>query len=113
MSQKLSKFSDYDQFWHFYLEQHSKPLTKTLHAIGLIAALIFAIVMIALGHPWAIPLGLVISYGLAWIGHFGVEKNVPATFTYPLWSLISDFRMTFLWVTGKLQPPTTSHKEAH
>lgn len=107
MERNLPKFSDYDQFWHFYLQQHSRPLTKTLHVVGLATAIAFVIGAFAAGHPAAAPLGLVLGYGFAWSGHFFVEKNVPATFGHPWWSLVSDFRMAYGWLTGRFSQTNT------
>ncbi|WP_217909899.1 DUF962 domain-containing protein [Pseudenhygromyxa sp. WMMC2535] len=64
----------------------------------------FLLGMIALG-TWAQPMilaGVVWAYAFAWIGHFKLEHNKPATFTYPMWSLLGDFRMWGLMATGKL-----------
>lgn len=99
MAREYRSFAD---FWPFYLREHSKPRTRALHYAGttlVVACLLFAI----LSGRWlwllAIPLA---GYGFAWLAHFAVEKNRPATFTYPLWSLAADFKMWGLWLTGRL-----------
>ena len=60
---------------------------------------------VALTVIWRIdsfPLALVAGYGPAWIGHFFIEKNRPATFTYPTWSLLADFKMWSKIARGKM-----------
>ena len=95
---------NFREFWPHYLREHSKPRTRMLHYIGtsiVVGLAIFALLSGRLLWLLAIPLA---GYGFAWIAHFKVERNRPATFTYPLWSLAADFRMWWLWLTGKLQP---------
>lgn len=96
------KFKSFAEFWPHYLAEHSKPATRALHAVGTTFALISLGALIALGHWWWLPLVLVPGYGAAWIAHFFVEKNRPATFTHPLWSFIGDYKMIGLMVTGKI-----------
>ncbi len=96
------KYTTFAEFWPFYLQEHSKPRTRALHYIG--TTLVVAIAAYALfsGRYWwfaAMPLA---GYFFAWAAHFAVEKNRPATFTYPLWSLVADFRMWWLWLTGRM-----------
>lgn len=96
--------ANYAEFWPFYLQEHAKPSTRHLHYVGTalaISAAVFAI----LTQRWAWLLAMpVAGYFFAWVSHAFVERNKPATFTHPLWSLISDFRMFFLWITGRLGP---------
>lgn len=101
MSEKIYK--TFKDFWPFYLSQHSHPLNRRLHVIGV--AFVFAVLFYALYSSQPIWLWLCpfLGYGFAWFGHFVIEKNRPATFTYPLWSLIGDFKMFFLTVAGKLK----------
>ena len=92
----------YADFWPYYLQEHAKPATRTLHYIGTGLAVATVVAAVFTGRPLLGLIALLAGYGPAWIAHFFVEKNRPATFTYPVWSLISDFRMAFTWLTGRL-----------
>ena len=94
----------YREFWPVYLREHARPQTRGLHYMGTALA-IAALAAAAVSGDWiwliAAP---VAGYLFAWIAHMTVERNRPATFTHPIWSLISDFRMFFLWISGRLEP---------
>lgn len=98
----MAKITTFEEFWPFYLREHSKPTTRGLHYIGTTLALGNLAASAVLREPRFLLWGVVLGYLFAWIGHFFIQKNRPATFTYPFWSLISDFRMYFLWVSGGL-----------
>jgi hypothetical protein len=95
-------FANYDEFFDFYLDQHSDPRNRIMHACGTSLGILTVVVAFALGHPWWALLWIPIAYGFAWTGHFLLEGNTPATFGHPFWSFISDFRMLWLMLTGKL-----------
>src|SRR3954464_9308522 len=97
------QFKSFGEFWPYYLGEHSKAATRLLHCCGSLIAIGVLIVFMAVGRWWLFPLAVVPGYAFAWVGHFFVEKNRPATFTYPLWSFMGDWKMLALMLTGKLK----------
>ena len=95
------RIGTYREFWPFHLNEHRQKLTRQLHFVG--TALLFPLLGAALliDPRWWFALPLT-GYGFACASHFFVEKNRPATFKYPLWSLLSDFRMFFMICRGTL-----------
>jgi hypothetical protein len=100
MDERLSSF---EAFWPFYVAQHSHTVNRRLHFTGtaFVILALAASVLVSWGFLLAAPIA---GYGFAWVGHFAVEKNRPATFTYPLWSLRGDFRMFRLMLLGRMEP---------
>ena len=117
----------YKEFWPYYLKEHSAVNTRRLHYLGTTLFLCTLVLAVLYGQPSLLVLGLVAGnfcsprsflgvywqqsatlilflqgYGPAWVGHFFVECNRPATFKYPVWSLVSDFRMLACWLLGTI-----------
>jgi hypothetical protein len=95
------KYQSLKEFYPYYLSEHQNPTSRLLHFIGTGLVLVVLVLGIALeNYSWlaGIP---VLGYGFAWVGHFFFEKNKPATFTYPLYSLASDFLLFYDLLRGK------------
>ena len=107
-----AEFHSYSEFWPFYLREHGRSATRGLHYLGSIASIAALIWAIATQNWWWLLAVPILGYGPAWIGHFFVEKNRPASFKAPLWSLISDYRMCALFLTGRLEAELIKHKIA-
>lgn len=96
------QFDGFRQFYDYYLTQHANPVSRTLHFIGSTLVLAVLAWVLATQTWWGLVLMPLIGYGFAWVGHFGFEKNKPATFGHPFWSLASDYVMWWQLLTGKL-----------
>lgn len=99
----MSQFSSFREFYPFYLSEHSNRTSRRLHVVGstlVLVVLLLALISGRLSWLWLMP---VIGYGFAWIGHYMFEKNRPATFRHPLYSLMGDWVMYWQVLTGKLR----------
>jgi hypothetical protein len=100
---KTSGFESLKEFYPYYLTEHQNSTSKLLHFIGtglFLSILIYAIYTNQFQLLWITPL---VGYGFAWVGHFFFEKNKPATFKHPFYSLASDFIMFFDIIRGKVK----------
>ncbi len=88
-----STMKSFAEFYPFYLTEHSNLTCRRLHFLGSTLALACLAVFLATGQLRYILLGLLCGYGCAWIGHFGFEKNKPASFKRPLYSFMGDWVM--------------------
>ena len=101
--EKTAGFASFSQFYPYYLGEHADRTCRRLHFIGTSLVILTLAAALASGHYgllWLLP---VVGYGFAWVGHFYFEKNRPATFKYPFYSLAGDFVMyKDIW-TGKIR----------
>jgi hypothetical protein len=95
------RFASFEAFYPFYLSEHSKAWTRRFHFVGTTLAVVTGAVCVVKETPetlWLVP---VIGYGFAWLSHTFIEHNKPATFQYPFYSLLGDFRMFSEMLQGK------------
>ncbi|MBA6224173.1 MULTISPECIES: DUF962 domain-containing protein [unclassified Colwellia] len=99
----VKKYKNFKSFYPFYLSQHENITCRRLHFIGsslIIITLAYVLINAAWILLWTLPF---LGYGFAWLGHFFFEKNTPATFTYPWYSLLGDWVMYKDILMGKLK----------
>lgn len=100
-TKQTKQYQSLKEFYPYYLSEHRDPTCRVLHFIG--TSLVFVVLFWALFTQtwWGLLLVPVVGYAFAWIGHAFFEHNKPATFTYPFYSLASDFIMFWDLLTGK------------
>ena len=99
---KAYKYKTLSEFYPYYLTEHQDPVSRTLHFIGTGGFIFICIFSIVTQNWWLLLLGPLCGYGFAWVGHFFFEKNKPATFVYPAYSLASDFIMFYHIITFQI-----------
>jgi len=99
----ISPFRRFADFYPFYLSEHSNRTNRRLHFLGTTLGVAAIAHSLSTLNFWWLPAGLVAGYGCAWIGHFFIERNRPATFTYPLYSFMGDWVMWKDMLTGKIR----------
>ena len=102
ISRIMNPEKNFGSFWPEYVRAHSRPGTRAIHLTGTLAGWALLAAAVALERWWWIALALFVSYALAWISHFFVEHNRPATFEHPLWSWWADQKMVAMILMGKM-----------
>ncbi|MBL0065052.1 MAG: DUF962 domain-containing protein [Bacteroidetes bacterium] len=97
------KYKSFKEFYPYYLSEHRRPMTQAFHFFGTFLVILLFLYGIFMQSGTSLILMPIAGYGFAWISHLLIEKNKPATFTYPLWSLGSDFVMFWEILTGKIK----------
>jgi hypothetical protein len=98
-----ARFRTFGEFYPFYLSEHGNRMSRRLHFIGTSIALPLAVAAVATQIWWLLAVALVQGYAFAWVGHFFFEHNKPATFKYPGFSLMGDWRLWWEILSGKLR----------
>jgi hypothetical protein len=95
------QFRTFGDFYSFYLSEHANPTSRRLHFAGTSIALVLLVAAPMTQHWWLAALALVQGYAFAWVGHFFFERNKPATFKFPGYSLMGDWRLWWDILTGR------------
>ena len=108
-----NRIATYREFWPYYVSQHRDVTCRRLHFVGTSLVIGFVAGAALTRNPWWLLAAPVAGYGPAWIGHFGFEKNRPATFDYLLWSLMADFQMYGCTLSGRMGAELAKAEAAH
>ena len=96
-------FKTFTEFYPFYLKQHTNVTCRKLHFFGTSGVIALLLLFFFTGKIVVLALLPLAGYGFAWIGHFAFEKNRPASFKYPIYSILGDFRMFWDIIVGRVK----------
>ncbi len=99
-----ASIGSFAEFWPNYLREHRQPGTRTLHLGGTTFSALLLVAAVLRGRAELLLGALLVGYGFAWVAHFAIERNRPATFRHPLWSFAADWKMWALALSGRLGP---------
>lgn len=102
MNATRQDFHNFREFYPYYLNEHSRRVTRRLHVIGSFCAIGLLVAAVVTHIWWLLALTLVAGYGFAWVAHFFFEKNRPATFTHPVYSFAGDWVMFVQALSGRI-----------
>lgn len=97
------EFNSFSDFYPFYLKEHSNLVCRKLHFVGTSGVIALLLLFFFTGNVTLLAFLPVLGYGFAWVGHFVFEKNRPASFKNPFYSLLGDFRMFWEILVGKVK----------
>ncbi|KAF5773742.1 putative 2-hydroxy-palmitic acid dioxygenase Mpo1 [Helianthus annuus] len=101
-------FKSMEEFWPFYMKQHSKPATRRWHFAATLSSILCLIYAVSFNW-WFMFLVPLVGYGMAWYNHFYVEGNITTTFGHPVWFLLCDYKMFGLMLTGQMDREIKRH----
>jgi hypothetical protein len=96
------RFASFDEFWPYYVREHSKAANRALHFAGTTAAMALVAGAVATRSPLLLVAAPIVGYGASWIGHFAIERRPPAAFKHPWWSFLGDMKMWSLIATRRM-----------
>lgn len=102
-SMSHGRFNSFADFYPFYLSEHRNAACRRLHFVGTLLVITLSATAIGTRTWWLLALVPVAGYGFAWVGHFAFERNRPATFAHPFYSLAADFVMFRDILVGRIK----------
>ena len=97
-----ARYDSFSDFYPFYLSEHRNRTCRRLHFAGTSFALAFLLQAIESLNGWWLLAAVAVGYAFAWAGHFFFERNRPATFSHPFYSLAGDWVMWRGILVGKI-----------